>query len=137
MNQITEANFARLLATLNNDAGAVSSAGALTLAASGAITNQGGVMETDAALTLTSASLDNGPKGLLNSRGALTLATGTRISSSFAHRAASTNLAAIRTASAITATWPSPMSPSARAWAHSGSAGSSDIVTSMPELRAP
>ena len=64
-------------ATLNNDAGAVSSAGALTLAASGAITNQGGVMETDAALTLTSASLDNGPKGLLNSRGALTLATGT------------------------------------------------------------
>ncbi|QXH78669.1 hemagglutinin repeat-containing protein [Pseudomonas salmasensis] len=64
-------------ATLNNDAGAVSSAGALTLAASGAITNQGGVMETDAALTLTSASLDNGPKGLLNSRGALTLTTGT------------------------------------------------------------
>ncbi|MBI6975913.1 filamentous hemagglutinin N-terminal domain-containing protein [Pseudomonas lactis] len=64
-------------ATLNNDAGAVSSAGALTLAASGAITNQGGVMETDAALTLTSASLDNGPKGLLNSRGELTLATGT------------------------------------------------------------
>ncbi|WP_234452169.1 hemagglutinin repeat-containing protein [Pseudomonas sp. MF6751] len=64
-------------ATLNNDAGAVSSAGALTLAASGAITNQGGVMETDAALTLTSAGLDNGPKGLLNSRGALILTTGT------------------------------------------------------------
>ncbi|WPN51518.1 hemagglutinin repeat-containing protein [Pseudomonas sp. P9_2] len=64
-------------ATLNNNAGALSSAGALTLAASGAITNQGGIMETDAALTLTSASLDNGPKGLLNSRGALTLTTGT------------------------------------------------------------
>ncbi|WP_082561470.1 hemagglutinin repeat-containing protein [Pseudomonas sp. Root569] len=63
-------------ATLNNDAGAISSAAALTLAASGAITNQGGIMETDASLDLTSARLDNGPKGLLNSRGALTLSTG-------------------------------------------------------------
>lgn len=63
--------------TLNNNAGAISSAHALILAASGAITNQGGIIETDASLDLTSASLDNGPKGLLNSRGALTLATGT------------------------------------------------------------
>uniref|UniRef100_UPI00249A5C42 hemagglutinin repeat-containing protein n=1 Tax=Pseudomonas sp. PS01296 TaxID=2991432 RepID=UPI00249A5C42 len=64
-------------ATLNNNAGAISSAQALILAASGAISNQGGIIETDASLDLTSASLDNGPKGLLNSRGALTLATGT------------------------------------------------------------
>ncbi|WP_256660404.1 hemagglutinin repeat-containing protein, partial [Pseudomonas sp. GL93] len=64
-------------ATLNNNAGAISSAHALILAASGAISNLGGIMETDASLDLTSASLDNGPKGLLNSRGALTLATGT------------------------------------------------------------
>ncbi|KRP76623.1 hemagglutinin repeat-containing protein [Pseudomonas lactis] len=63
--------------TLNNNAGALSSAHALILAASGAITNQGGIIETDASLDLTSASLDNGPKGLLNSRGELTLATGT------------------------------------------------------------
>jgi filamentous hemagglutinin len=64
-------------ATLNNNAGAISSAQALILAASGAISNQGGIIETDASLDLTSASLDNGPKGLLNSRGALTQATGT------------------------------------------------------------
>ncbi|MDI3250066.1 MULTISPECIES: hemagglutinin repeat-containing protein [unclassified Pseudomonas] len=63
--------------TLNNNAGVISSAHALILAASGAITNQGGIIETDASLDLTSASLDNGPKGLLNSRGELTLATGT------------------------------------------------------------
>ncbi|WP_240520863.1 hemagglutinin repeat-containing protein, partial [Pseudomonas lactis] len=63
--------------TLNNNAGVLSSAHALILAASGAITNQGGIIETDASLDLTSASLDNGPKGLLNSRGELTLATGT------------------------------------------------------------
>ena len=62
--------------TLNNNAGVISSAHALILAASGAITNQGGIIETDASLDLTSASLDNGPKGLLNSRGALSLTTG-------------------------------------------------------------
>ncbi|WP_256657133.1 MULTISPECIES: hemagglutinin repeat-containing protein [unclassified Pseudomonas] len=63
-------------ATLNNNGGAISAAGALSLVAAGAVDNLAGLVETDANLGLSSASLDNGDKGKLNSRGALTLTTG-------------------------------------------------------------
>ncbi|WLH54016.1 hemagglutinin repeat-containing protein [Pseudomonas tolaasii] len=62
--------------SLNNSAGAISSAKALQITAGDAIDNQDGIIETDAGLVLTSASLNNGPNGLLNSRAALSLTTG-------------------------------------------------------------
>ncbi|WP_257154482.1 hemagglutinin repeat-containing protein [Pseudomonas sp. ICMP 8385] len=77
LGQISSEGALQLVSTtLNNNAGAVSSAADLLLTTSGAITNQAGVVETDGRLDVRSAQLDNGLKGLLNSRGALALKTG-------------------------------------------------------------
>jgi filamentous hemagglutinin len=56
-------------ASLDNNGGSVTSAGASTLATVGALTNQGGVVLSDASLTLTSASLDNSQKGRIAGKG--------------------------------------------------------------------
>ncbi|MDD0976809.1 filamentous hemagglutinin N-terminal domain-containing protein [Pseudomonas fontis] len=53
--------------SLNNDGGKVSSAGAMHLASSAALSNRAGLVETDDGLTLVSASLDNRDAGVINS----------------------------------------------------------------------
>ncbi|UZJ62008.1 filamentous hemagglutinin N-terminal domain-containing protein [Pseudomonas sp. KU26590] len=63
-------------ASLANNGGSLSSAGALTVNSSGAISNQGGKLVTDGGLTLNSSTLDNSQSGSISGKGALSLHTG-------------------------------------------------------------
>ncbi|MDF5937476.1 hypothetical protein P4126_33820 [Pseudomonas aeruginosa] len=54
---------------LDNQGGAVSSAGTLSLSSQGALNNQGGRVVTDAGAVLRSASLDNSQGGIVSAKG--------------------------------------------------------------------
>ncbi|MGE8187153.1 hemagglutinin repeat-containing protein [Pseudomonas sp. NPDC086278] len=73
---VSEGELAINAQSLNNDAGTVSSAKALTVVTRGAISNQSGKLLTDTTLTLNSASLDNQLKGAISSKGNLSINTG-------------------------------------------------------------
>ena len=62
--------------SLDNKAGTVSSAKALTIDTRGAVSNQGGKLLTDSDLTLNSSALDNQQKGAISGKGKLSITTG-------------------------------------------------------------
>lgn len=61
---------------IDNQRGALSSAGDLSLASAGQLANQGGSIVTDAGLDLASASLDNSAAGTVSAKGDAQVATG-------------------------------------------------------------
>jgi filamentous hemagglutinin len=62
---------------LSNNGGIVSSAGAMTINALGAVKNRDGKLLSDATFTLNSGGLDNQQKGILSSKDNLSITTGT------------------------------------------------------------
>ena len=73
---VNEGALAINAASLNNDAGTVSSANALTVDTRGAVSNQGGKLLTDGDLILNSSALDNQQKGVISSKANLNISTG-------------------------------------------------------------